>query len=48
MVYPVWDSAMTWVAEGRGRAAASRASTETPAKVTPTFDQVVTQWMSPA
>jgi hypothetical protein len=36
------------VAVGSGRAAASSVSTETPVNVMPSFDQVVTQWMSPS
>jgi hypothetical protein len=48
VVYPVCETATTWVAVGSGPAAASRVSTDTPSKVMPSFDQVVTQWMSPA
>ena len=36
------------VASGAGPAASSRVSTLTPAKLVPSLDQVVTQWMSPS
>ena len=39
---------MTNAASGRGPAAASSVSIDTPPKRTPSFDHVVTQWMSPA
>ena len=42
------DLASTCVALGSGRAACKSVSTETPENVTPSFDQVVTQWMSPS
>jgi hypothetical protein len=44
----VCENASTCVAEGNGRAAASSVSTDTPSNVIPSFDHVVTQWMSPA
>src|SRR5262249_51201637 len=47
VVYGVCENASTCVASGLTPAASSSVSTDTPVKFTPSFDHVVTQWMSP-
>src|SRR5690349_17645036 len=48
VVYPVTLQATTCVAVGRTPTSANRSSTLTPVNEVPSFDHVVTQWMSPS